>query len=323
MRRVLLAALAGVAVVGLLAAWRTPTVALVRLKLALDRHDLAAVERALDVHALTDVSLASLVDGKPGETESIRLALRGRGGWLPAMESARAYLGVRLERAIERLVEEPEGMLRVGWSDLRASLGTLRRSGAVAFFLFRRGDGTEYVVRMRQADGRWRIVSVEQSGNQALLVPVTAARNEPPAPPPAAAAATSAPAPVPALPPAAAPEPRPLTPETRYTMMNDALEPPATPRRVPPPRGRQPRPFPRRLDGAAWTVQVASTKDPGEAASTRDWFAQRGEPAFVLPVTVRGESWQRVLVGRYATRTEAERTVARLTDDHGAERVTD
>jgi hypothetical protein len=61
-------------------------------------------------------------------------------------------------------------------------------------------------------------------------------------------------------------------------------------------------------------VQVSSTTDPVEAEIERDWFEERGQSAFVMSADVRGTRWQRVLVGRYATRAEAEASVARLRD---------
>ena len=49
--------IAGAVMVGGLWTWRSPTVTLVRLKLALDRHDLAGVESAVDFYALTGAAL--------------------------------------------------------------------------------------------------------------------------------------------------------------------------------------------------------------------------------------------------------------------------
>jgi len=46
----------------------------------------------------------------------------------------------------------------------------------------------------------------------------------------------------------------------------------------------------------------------------REWLADRGQSAFVMPADVRGTTWQRVLVGRYPTRAEAEASLARLRD---------
>ena len=129
--------------------WRSPTAALVSLKLALDRRDLSAVERALDYRALTDASLSRLVDGRPEEPADIRLVLRGENAWVPAISSARAYLRIRLERGVERLVEDPEHALDVSWEDLRRALGSLRRSGSVARFRIPGRNGEEYVIRMR------------------------------------------------------------------------------------------------------------------------------------------------------------------------------
>jgi hypothetical protein len=300
--------------------WRTPSAALVRLKLALDRHDRSAVERALDTGALVDDALARLVDDGAGEPGPIRLALHGEGGWLPAMTSAREYLRIRLGTTLERLVEQPETALRVSWAELQLALATLQRFGAVAFFVFELDTGGEYAVRMRQTRGRWRIVSLERDGVPLLVGPLgpgpTAAAAPPPMPAPSAAA-TEGIAEAAIVPPVeemvpAPPEPAPTheAPEAAAHLDEAAAlaraNPLVRPRR---PRGR---PFARRLDGSTWTVQVAATTDVLEAELAREWFAERGEAAFVSSAEVRGQLWQRVLVGRYATSADAERTVARL-----------
>ena len=72
--------IAGAVMVGGLWTWRSPTVTLVRLKLALDRHDLAGVESAVDFDALTGAALSGLLEDRAGESETVRLALRGKGG---------------------------------------------------------------------------------------------------------------------------------------------------------------------------------------------------------------------------------------------------
>src|SRR5213594_1173291 len=162
--------IAGTIVLGAVWVWRSPTVTLLRLKLALDRHDLAGVESAVDFDALTGAALSGLLEDRAGESETVRLALRGKGGWLPAMASARDYLKIRLQRTVEQMVEEPTAMRQVSWADLRRALATLRREGAVAFFVYRDGDdGPEYAVRLRSTSGRWRIVAVERQNVQALL----------------------------------------------------------------------------------------------------------------------------------------------------------
>src|SRR5262245_22764403 len=103
MRRIVVAVVVVVTLLAGLTAWRSPTAALVSLKLALDRRDLSAVSSALDYHTITDAALARLVEGQPEEPVDIRLVLRGENAWIPAVSSARAYLRVRLEREVERL----------------------------------------------------------------------------------------------------------------------------------------------------------------------------------------------------------------------------
>jgi hypothetical protein len=281
--------------VGGLWTWRSPTVTLVRLKLALDRHDLAGVASAVDFDALTGAALSGLFEDRAGESETVRLALRGKGGWLPAVASARDYLKIRLQRTVERMVEEPTAMRQVSWADLRRALATLRREGAVAFFVYRDGDdGPEYAVRLRSTSGRWRIVSVERRGVQALL---------------RAAPAHGGTGTETALGTSASAEDVALGAE-RFPMGVDEAELLANV--VPAPRHRAQQPFARRLEDGSWTVQVASTTDALEAEAEREWFSRRKEPAFLLPGTVRGTTWQRVMIGRYPTSADAARAVERL-----------
>lgn len=287
MRRPLAAILIGVGLVGGLAVWRTPTVALLRLKLALDGQDLTAVEQAIDRHALVQSALGDLADAPAPDP--------ARG----TLEPTRAQLGIRLARTLERLVEDPEYRLRVSWADLRATLATLRRTGAVAFFLYRADDGAEYVVRLRRAWARWRVVSVEREGAQALL----------------ARPRSNVLAAVPA-PPAPGSEEGPAAPTATGTLAAlvepEALAPPVE--HVPPPRApAQPlHAFVRRLDAETWTVQTWSSQDPAAADQHRLALTERGEDAFVLAVKVQGARWYRVLVGRYARAAEAERAALKL-----------
>jgi cell division septation protein DedD len=281
MRRALVAGL--VLVIVALAgrsAWRTPTAALLRLKLALDRHDLGAVMEAVDAEALADQALTALLDEPAGDAERIRLVVRGDGAWLPAISSAREYLRLRIERDVARLVEDPGRLRPVSWTDLRRSIATVRRSGAVAHVVFAGGEGTEYALRLRWSRGRWRIVAVERDG--AALLRAGAPISTSPV------CDCSAPAPPPAA------ETEPPDQEARR-------------------RSRSPRrPFARRLSNGSWAVQVSSTTDAIEAELEREWLAGRGEEAFVMPAEIRGTTWQRVLVGGYATRAEAEASLARL-----------
>ena len=292
MRRVLGAILAGAVLIGGLAVWRTPTVALVRLKMALDGQDLSAVTQVLDRRALLGSALGDLEEGPAADAT--------RTGVVPT----RAQLEIRFDRILERLVEDPEYRLRVSWDDLRATLKTLRRTGAVAFFLYRADDGAEYVVRMRRQSGTWRIVSVERDGLQALLA----------RPRPTDVAAAPAPAPAPTAPPAAdAAITAPETGTMAALVEPDALAPPPEPAPVAPATTRAPprhaQAFVRRLDATTWTVQAASSKDPAEADQQR---AALGDEAYVLPVDIQGARWFRVLVGRYTRAAEAEQAAARL-----------
>jgi len=295
--------IAGTVVLGAVWLWRSPTVTLLLLKLALDRHDLVGVQGAVDFDALTGAALSGLLEERAGESENVRLALRGKGGWLPSMASARDYLKIRLQRTVERMVEEPSAMLQVSWEDFRRALATVRRDGAVAFLVYREGeDGPDYAVRLRSTSGRWRIVSVERDGKQALL------RS---APAHTATEAEVAPATRAGIEDAA-------FGEERFAMAVDEAELLAN--TVPAPRHRARQPFARRLEDGSWTVQVASTTDTWEAEAEREWFSKQKEAVFLMPGTVRGTTWQRVMIGRYPTSADAARAVGRLEAIGGKER---
>jgi len=207
--------------------------------------------------------------------------------------SARDYLKIRLQRTVERMVEEPTAMRQVSWADLRRVLATLRREGAVAFFVYRDGDdGPEYAVRLRSTSGRWRIVSVERQGVQALLRSTPAHAGAETALGTSASAEDVAPG------------------DEPFVMGADEAE--LLAHTVPAPRHRAQQPFARRLEDGSWTVQVASTTDAMEAEAEREWFSRQKEPAFLLPGTVRGTTWQRVMIGRYPSSADAARAVERL-----------
>ena len=311
MRRAVMAIVGVVALLGGLAAWRSPTAALVSLKLALDRHDLSAVERALDYRALTDAALSRLVEGRPEKPEDIRLVLRGENTWVPAVSSARTYLRMRLERGVEQLIEDPEHSLEVTWEDVRRALATLRRSGSVARFRLPGRQGEEFVIRMRQARGRWRIVAIDRDGEPVLLGPADG--------PPLQAAVDDDAHGNGDGPPAGELAAAEVVPEAHLAALVDESD--ELLRELPPPRRRSGKqsPFIRRLDDGTWTVQIAATVDAVEADLERQWFDSSGESAFVQEAEVSGRTWQRVLIGRYPTRADAEQTLARLTDPGAAD----
>lgn len=305
MRRALVAGVVLVSVVlAARSAWRTPTVALVRLKMALDRHDLEAVMDAVDTRALADQALSALLEEPAGDSERVRLVVRGEGAWLPAVSSARDYLRLRVERDLAAFVEDPEHFLPpVSWTALQRSIATLRRSGAVAQGVVELEEGKEYVVRLRWSGGRWRIVAVERDGAGLLRVGAPVAAS------PACDCnpATVSPS-VPATPSGHDERFAPADPLPLAKPVVLSLPPP-----LPRPRHRAARlPFARRMTNGSWTVQVSSTTDAVEAELEREWLAHRGEEAFVMPAAVRGTTWQRVLVGGYPTRAEAEAGLARL-----------
>jgi hypothetical protein len=314
MRKGVMAIVGVAALLGGLAIWRSPAATLVTLKLALDRRDLSTVERALDYRALTDAALSGLLDGHPEEPADIRLVLRGENAWVPAVSSARAYLRMRLERGVERLVEDPEQSFEVSWEDVRRALATLRRSGSVARFRIPGREGEEYVIRMRQAGSRWRIVAIDRDGEPVLLGP---GEREPP-PVTAANEGGREDGDANAAPPEAEVAEAQIA-EAHMAALVDETS--ALVRSLPAPRPRSGRqtPFIRRLDDGTWTVQTASTVDAVEADMEREWLDSAGEPAFVQEAEVRGRAWRRVLVGRYPTRAGAEETRARLTAESDAD----
>jgi sporulation related protein len=316
MRKGVLAIVGVAALLGGWAVWRSPTAALVSLKLALDRRDLSAVERVLDYRALTDAALSRLVDGRPEEPADIRLVLRGENAWVPALSSARGYLRIRLERGVERLVEDPEHGLELSWEDLRRALTSLRRSGSVARFRVPGPNGEEYIIRMRQARGRWKIVAIDRDGEPILLGPADTQ-------PPAATADSGAAggngngaAPEEAVADADGVE-RDAAEEHLGALVDEASELVRALPHPPRPRTGKQSPFLRKLPDGAWTVQVASTVDAVEADLEREWLDSVGEPAYIEEAEIRGRTWRRVMVGRYPTRAGAEETLERLTEQGG------
>jgi|GEM_PF-1610356 len=72
------------------------------------------------------------------------------------------------------------------------------------------------------------------------------------------------------------------------------------------------RPFARRVGPGRWALQVAATRDAAAAAAAREQLARRGLEAVVVSAVVGEATWQRVLVGPYATRADAEEAAAAL-----------
>jgi hypothetical protein len=181
----------------------------------------------------------------------------------------------------------------------------------------RRGVGVALVLVIALAAGRHLL---SERGSTSPRPVVHAATVPPPQAPPApkAVAPAAEAAPVPA------PSAGPVVPEHEQPQVESGEEPMA---RAPAADGVQAappespkslahdRPFVRLFDGSRWTVQVAATKDLAVASAERDRLAKRGLDVIMESALVRRESWQRILVGRYATRAEAERTIAGLRED--------
>lgn len=63
---------------------------------------------------------------------------------------------------------------------------------------------------------------------------------------------------------------------------------------------------------SGWIVQVRSTPDKGAADSLQASLAAAGFPAFVVSADVSGETYYRVRIGRYGSRSDAETIEAAL-----------
>jgi cell division protein FtsN len=61
-----------------------------------------------------------------------------------------------------------------------------------------------------------------------------------------------------------------------------------------------------------WAVQVNATKDPATADRLIRQLELRGYPAYLFKVRLRGETWYRVRVGRFATMEQATGMVVQL-----------
>lgn len=61
-----------------------------------------------------------------------------------------------------------------------------------------------------------------------------------------------------------------------------------------------------------WAVQVNATKDAGTARRLIFQLRQKGYQAYLVEVRLRGETWYRVRVGRFATMAQATSMVVRL-----------
>ncbi|MFP6662675.1 MAG: SPOR domain-containing protein [Deltaproteobacteria bacterium] len=62
----------------------------------------------------------------------------------------------------------------------------------------------------------------------------------------------------------------------------------------------------------SWAVQVNATKDAATARRLIFQLRQKGYRAYLVEVRLRGETWYRVRVGRFATMSEATSAVVRL-----------
>lgn len=67
-----------------------------------------------------------------------------------------------------------------------------------------------------------------------------------------------------------------------------------------------------RMASGRWAVQVNATKDPATADRLIRQLEGKGYPAYLFKVRLRGETWYRVRIGRFATMEQATSMVVQL-----------
>jgi cell division septation protein DedD len=70
---------------------------------------------------------------------------------------------------------------------------------------------------------------------------------------------------------------------------------------------------------AGWTVQVYATTDPNQATALARRLHAKGYDAYTLQAPMRGQTWYRVRVGRFATKERAREMEMRLKRSEGLE----
>lgn len=114
------------------------------------------------------------------------------------------------------------------------------------------------------------------------------------------------------------------TPVDAPTLPASPTAPEKTPTRLPPTATKAPpttRPTPRPTAPSAptqsratgqWSVQVGATTDSREALDMTLRLRARGFQAYTVQAPLRGQTWYRVRVGRFATREEAREVETQL-----------
>jgi DedD protein len=72
-----------------------------------------------------------------------------------------------------------------------------------------------------------------------------------------------------------------------------------------------------KINAKMWSVQVNSYPDAKSANDLIDRLKNKGYNAFVTEANVKGKTWYRVRVGRFASREEAEKTENALKNNEG------
>jgi len=70
---------------------------------------------------------------------------------------------------------------------------------------------------------------------------------------------------------------------------------------------------------AGWTVQVNATTNPEQATDLAHRLRAKGYEAYTVQAPMRGQTWYRVRVGRFASRDKARELEARLKTEEGLE----
>jgi len=156
-----------------------------------------------------------------------------------------------------------------------------------------------------------------------LRLQQTAAAASATAPPRAAAGAEPPPSPTlpaaavaPVLTPTARATPRiaPTAPPTR-TAVQVVAKP--TPKPTVAPRAPTAETSREEWADAGWTVQVNATTNLEQAVELARRLKAKGYDAYTVQAPLRGQTWYRVRVGRYASRDQAKEMESRLKDSEG------
>jgi cell division septation protein DedD len=92
-----------------------------------------------------------------------------------------------------------------------------------------------------------------------------------------------------------------------------------TPKPTPPARVKAPETHGDEWADAGWTVQVNATTNPEQATDLAQRLKSKGYDAYTVQAPMRGQTWYRVRVGRFASRDKAKEIESRLKNTEGLE----